>query len=282
MSPDLLAAILALVAAGLHATWNAMIKVRGDRLIAMTILSVAGGLCSVPLIVFGGPIDLRSLPFLLGSVFVHTFYYAALIASYRAADLSHAYPLARGSAPLLLTLAAPLWLGETITTPEALGIAMISCGIFALLRLPGGLVANWRMAAYPLATGITIATYTVFDTLGVRASGNPPAYVGWLFFLDTFPILLFVVVRHPMALIATLRTGPWLPALGGVISALGYGMVLVAISFGQAEHVAALRETSVILAALIGTRLLGEPFGPRRVFAAALVAAGAVVLEVGG
>lgn len=282
MSPDLVAALMALVAAALHATWNAMIKVRGDRLIAMTILSTAGGLCAVPIVLFAGPIEPGSLPFLAGSVVVHTFYYGFLIASYRVADLSHAYPLARGSAPLLLAVAAPLWLGETITSAEAAGIAMISFGIFALLRVPGGLIANWRVAAYPLITGITIATYTVFDTLGVRASGNPVGYVGWLFLIDTFPILLFVVARRPIALMATLRTGPWLPALGGVISALGYGLVLVAVSFGQAEHVAALRETSVILAAIIGTRLLGEPFGRRRMAAAALVAAGAIVLEIGG
>ncbi len=282
MSPDLLAALFALVSATLHASWNALVKVRGDRLVVMALMT---GVCAVlgfPLILIFPDIDLACVPFLLGTIAVHTAYYWTLLQSYRFGDLSHAYPLARGSAPMLLTLAAPLTLAETFSAAEIAGVATISIGILTLVGWRRDTMGDWRGIAFPLATGVIIASYTTLDALGVRASGSPYGYVGWLFFLDGILLPAYVLARRPLAMREAARTSAPMLLAGGLAMTVGYGLVLIAFSFGSATHVATLRETSVILAALIGTRLLGEPFGPRRIVAAGLVAIGAIILELGG
>jgi len=282
MSLDLLAALLALGSAVMHATWNALVKVRGDRLVVMALMTGIGTLFGLALVLVAPDIAPACLPYLAGTVAVHTIYYWTLLQSYRFGDLSHAYPLARGSAPLFLALAAPITLGETFSTNEVLGIATISLGVLTLVGWRRAHIGDLRSIGFPLLTGVIIASYTTLDALGVRASGSPYAYIGWLFLLDGIVLPAYAVVRRPLAMRDALRSSAPMLVIGGLAMVVGYGMVLVALSFGSAAHVASLRETSVILAALIGTRLLGEPFGTRRVVAAGLVVLGAVVLEVGG
>lgn len=277
-----LAAALALVSAVLHASWNAIVKVRGDRLVALSLVTFFGGVCAVPMILIAEPMAMAALPYMIGTVVVHVLYFYALIESYRVADLSHAYPLARGSAPLMLALAAPVTLGETLGGAELLGVLGISAGIVLLVRFGKGFFADWRKVAFPLLTGLSIATYSTLDARGVRVAGSPLAYIGWLFVGEAIVFPLYAVLKRPLAMKeAVLGSAPTFIA-GGVMVAAGYGLVLYAFSIGSAAHVAALRETGVILAALIGTRLLKEPFGARRVAAAVLVAAGAMLLELGG
>jgi len=278
---DLIATVLALVAAVLHASWNAAIKVRGDRLMAMAMLCAGSALCGLPFALLADPIDPACFPYLAGTIAVHCLYYVFLLESYRVADLSHAYPLARGSAPLWVAMTAPLFLGENLTLYEAAGIGLVSAGILSLVHAGGGLFRNWRGVAFPLLTGVTIAVYSTFDARGVRVSDSPLGYIGWLFLLDGFPIVAYVLIRKPMALKAAWRENARIGVVGGFVSFLGYGLVVLAMSFSQATHVVALRETSVIIAAGIGAWMLGEPFGPRRILAAALVAAGAIVLKLG-
>ncbi|MGH6717859.1 MAG: EamA family transporter [Alphaproteobacteria bacterium] len=281
MSTALLAALLALGSAVLHATWNALVKVRGDRLVVMALMTAVGTLFSLPVVLVAPDIDLACTPYLAGTVAVHTIYYWTLLQSYRFGDLSHAYPLARGSAPLLLALAAPFTLGETFSANEIVGIATISIGILTLVGWRRAHFGDIRAIGFPLATGVVIASYTTLDALGVRASGSPFGYVGWLFLLDGIVLPVYACARRPLAMRDALRTSTPMLVVGGLAMVVGYGMVLVALSFGSAAHVASLRETSVILAALIGTRLLGEPFGTRRIVAASLVVVGAIVLETG-
>jgi drug/metabolite transporter (DMT)-like permease len=279
---EALAAALALGSAVLHASWNALIKVREDRLTGMAFIAVVCGVCGAPFIAFAPPMAAAAVPYMAATVMVHNFYYWFLLESYRVSDLSHAYPLARGSAPMIVAVAAPFALGENLSPAEFAGVAVISLGIVVLVQGVGSLFAEWRRIVFPLATGATIATYTSLDALGVRASDSPFAYVGWLFLLDAVPLPLYALLRRPIAAMQTTRRNWRILSLAGFIAFLGYGMVIVALSFGSAAHVVALRETSVILGALIGTRLLREPFGPRRVFAAALVACGAALLEASG
>lgn len=270
---------MVLAAAVLHASWNALVKVGGDALVRLALVNATAAFCALPLLPFVEVPAAASWPYLLGSILIHQFYYLFLVLSYRVGDLSHVYPIARGSAPLLVAVGAYLLAGETL---NGLGIiaVLIICG--AILSLAFG--GDWRQGVskpvlFALGTGVTIAAYTVCDGLGGRASDNVLAYIVWLFALDGLPIALFAVYMRRRILLGTLRQS-WRPGvLGGTLALGAYGMVIWAMSLTPMTYVSALRETSVIIAALIGTRLLKEPFGSRRIAAASLVASGVILLQ---
>ncbi|MFQ5784470.1 MAG: EamA family transporter [Alphaproteobacteria bacterium] len=277
MDPLVIALVLA--AAVMHAIWNAVIKLGEDRLMIMAVVIGMGAVLSPALLLSGPPPLPESWRFIALSVALHCVYFFFLIQAYRVGDLSHAYPLARGSAPLLVAAGAALFAGETLNTLELLAVALVSAGIVSLLFAGGyGLSGGWRVIVYPLATGVMIAAYTVADGLGVRLSGNPAAYIGWLFLLSAIPIGLFALHRRRGAALVFLRE-KWKPSVGGGLLAFtAYALAIWALSLGAMAHVSALRETSVVIAALIGTRFLGEPFGRRRLLSATAVAAGVVLL----
>ncbi len=276
MDPIVVVAVLA--AALMHAVWNAFVKVGDDRLMTMTMVIGVGALFA-PALVLSGPAPApASWKFIAISVAIHSAYYYFLIAAYRVGDLSHAYPLARGSAPLMVAAGAAAFAGETLGAAQLAGIAVVSAGIISLMLGGNGFRADWRAIVYPLATGVMIAAYTVADGLGVRLSGNPAGYIGWLFIFSAVPIVAVAVARRRAAFLAGIRRG-WKPGLlGGVLASSAYAMVIWALSQGSMGLVSALRETSVVAAALIGARYLGEPFGRRRVLAAGTVAIGMALL----
>lgn len=278
MDPIVLSLVLA--AALLHASWNALVKAGGDPFVRLAVVNAVGGLCAVPLLFLVGLPAPASWPYLFGSVVVHHAYYLALGYGYRFGDLSHVYPIARGIAPPLVAFAAWAFAGESVGLLGLLAILVISGGIVSLAFTDDGRLVAIRPLALGLTTGITIAAYTLFDGLGGRASGDVFGYIAWLFVIDAVPFSVIVAFRYRR------RLGPalaacWRPAaFGGVLSVIAYGLVIWAMSLTPMAAVSALRETSVIIAALIGTRLLREPFGTRRVLAASLVAAGVVLLQV--
>jgi len=278
MDPIVLSLVLA--AALLHASWNALVKAGGDPFVRLAVVNAVGGLCAVPMLFLVGLPAPDSWPYLFGSVVVHHAYYLALGYGYRFGDLSHVYPVARGVAPPLVAFAAWAFAGEGLGLLGLLAILVISGGILSLAFADDGRLVALRPLALGLATGITIAAYTLLDGLGGRASGDVLAYIAWLFVIDAVPFSVIVAVRYRR------RLGPalaacWRPAaFGGALSVVAYGLVIWAMSLTPLAAVSALRETSVIVAALIGTRLLREPFGTRRVLAASLVAAGVVLLQV--
>src|SRR5690606_31910231 len=198
----------------------------------------------------------------------------------RFGDLSHVYPIARGIAPPLVALAAWTLAGESLGALGLFAILIISGGIVSLAFTSDGRLVAPKPLLFGLATGLTIAAYTLFDGLGGRAAGDVVGYIAWLFVIDAVPFSIIVACRYRR------RLGPalaacWRPAaLGGVLSVIAYGLVIWAMTLTPMAAVSALRETSVIIAALIGTRLLREPFGARRVLAASLVAVGVVLLQV--
>ena len=273
--------ILVLAAAAMHAVWNTLIKVGDDRLMTMAVVMATSSILGPVLVLQGAPPAPESWKFIALSVAIHLAYFLLLIQAYRVGDLSHAYPLARGSAPLLVAGGAALFAGEVLSPAEIAGVAVVSAGIFSLMLSGGyGFRGDWRALFYPLATGATIAAYTVADGLGVRLSGSPAAYIGWLFIFSGIPLVVVAVVRRRGAALDFLRRN-WRPGiLGGVLAFSAYALVIWALSLGAMAHVSALRETSVVIAAIIGTRFLGEPFGVRRVLSAATVAGGVVVLHV--
>jgi len=277
---DPLVILLVLTAAVLHAVWNAVVKVDGDRLMTMAVVIGTTGLLAPLLLLLGPNPAPESWPYIAASAILNNFYFLFLIEAYRVGDLSHAYPLARGSAPLMVAVGAAVFGGESLGVGEVIGIALISGAIISLVFFAGeGRQAGWRPIVYPLLTGLMIAAYTVVDGIGVRLSGSPTGFIGWLFILSPLPIVFIAVARRRRGAIDFLRSR-WRPAvLAGCLNLGSYGLAIWALSLGAMAHVSALRETSVIIAALIGTFVLGESFGRKRVFSAIGVVIGVVIMS---
>jgi len=278
---DPLVILLVLTAAVLHAVWNAVVKIDGDRLMTMAVVIGTTGLLAPLLLLLGPNPAPESWPYIAASAILNNFYFLFLIEAYRVGDLSHAYPLARGSAPLMVAAGAAVFGGESLGAGELAGIALISGAIVSLVFFAGdGRQAGWRPIVYPLLTGLMIATYTVADGIGVRLSGSPSGFIGWLFILSPLPIVLIAVARRRSGAIEFLRSR-WRPSvLAGCLNLGSYGLAIWALSLGAMAHVSALRETSVIIAALIGTFVLGESFGRKRIFSAIVVVIGVVIINV--
>jgi drug/metabolite transporter (DMT)-like permease len=281
LDPGLVA--LLLLAAFLHAVWNALVKSGGDSLVTMALVIFAPAPFCLLWLFFLPPLEPAAVPYVLASLAIHYLYFWVLILSYRQGDLSQVYPIARGSAPALVALGAWLLAAEPLTTQEVIGVAVVSCGIMALsefrrLRRDGGLAPLFLA----LTNGGLIAAYLLVDGLGGRAAGNSLTYTAWLFLTQGPPFLAFALWRRRGrglgAMVPQLGRG----ILGGILSSLSYGIAIWAMSLGPLAHVVALRETSVLMAAIIGACLLKEAFGVRRILAAALIAGGAVLLQVGG
>jgi drug/metabolite transporter (DMT)-like permease len=278
MDPIVLSLVLA--AALLHATWNALVKSGGDPFVRLAVVNAVGGLCTLPLLFLVAPPAPPSWPYLIGSVVVHHAYYLALGYGYRFGDLSHVYPIARGIAPPLVAIAAWAVAGEGLGLLGLLAILIISGGIISLAFTHDGRLVALKPLAFGLITGLTIAAYTLFDGFGGRASSNVLGYIAWLFVISSVPFSIIVAYRYRDRLGPALASS-WRPAaLGGALSVIAYGLVIWAMTLTPMAAVSALRETSVIIAALIGTRVLREPFGTRRVLAASAVAVGVILLQV--
>jgi drug/metabolite transporter (DMT)-like permease len=280
--PELsLGVTLAVLGAALaHAAWNAMVKSSRDVLLDTTMVIVGAGAAAAPLLALVAPPAPAAWPYLAASVAIHIGYYVALIGAYRAGDLSHGYPIMRGVAPLLVALCALAWLGEAPKPAIWAGVLLICGGVLSL-----GLAGfHWRTSrvstGWALLNAVIIAGYTLVDAAGVRLSESPAGYVLWIFLLDALPFPLIVLALRGRALVAYGRRH-WMRGLaGGALSALAYGVALWAMTRAPVAAVAALRETSVLFAALIGAYLLKEGHIGRRVGGAAAVLAGVIALKL--
>ena len=272
-------ALLVLLSALMHAGWNFVVKASADRFLDYTGLAVAGAVVAAVLLPALPLPAAASWPWLATTVFIHVGYYLLLMRAYQHADLSLAYPLMRGTAPVLIALAAPLT-GDTLTPLLLMGIALIAGGI----ALPVGISirrggVSKTGLGYGFAVAAIIALYTVIDGIGARLSGNAVSYTLWLFFLNAWLVMGVAVWRRGTAALAHLRRR-WLFSLMGSVLTMGsYGIVLWAMTQASIPAVAALRETSVIFAALLGTWLLKERMGRWRIGGAALVALGAMAIR---
>jgi drug/metabolite transporter (DMT)-like permease len=276
LSPIVFAVVL--LAAVLHASWNALVKSGGDPYLRLAIVNLTHSVAVLPLLPFVGFPAAEAWPWLLGSVATHLVYYLFLAAGYRVGDLSHVYPIARGIAPPLVALGALALAGEVLSLWGTAAIALVCLGIWVVA---GRGPTSRRPALLALGTGTMIAAYTVCDGMGARASGDVLAYIVWLFLLDGWPFAVFVMLKRGTAGLRTTMARAWKPAIGGgLMSIVAYGMVIWAMSVAPMAYVSALRETSVLLAAAIGTLLMGEPFGRRRILAATLVVAGVAMLQL--
>ena len=267
---------LVLCAALLHASWNALLKSSADKLASLAVMTIGAGLGALPLVLYL-PLPLpASWPYIALSAVLHTGYNLFLIRAYRIGDFSQAYPIARGSSPLLVTLGATLFVGEQMNLMTLLGVILISVGIISLAKIKDGSHLAGPIAA--LTTGAFIAAYTIVDGVGARAAGSALTYCGWLFVLDSIPLTLIYLWRHRRSPFALRVSETWTALGGGVMSLLAYGIVIWAVTLAPMGTVSALRETSVLFAALIGSLFLGEKLSTRRILSCLLITFGAIVL----
>lgn len=273
---------LAVLGAGLlHAGWNALLKSAGggDPLLDTATIVTGGTVCSLVVLPFV-PLPLAaSWPFAFASAVVHLGYNLTLAQAYRTGDLSFAYPLMRGTAPLLVTLLGVVFLRELPPAQVMLGILLISAGIVGIAFAQRH--HHPRAAVYwALGNAVIIAVYTLIDGAGVRVAGNALSYVVWLSFIDGIIFLAWVRIGRGTGAMTYISVQWRRGLLGGFCSVAAYAIVLWAMTRAPVAAVAALRETSVLFAAIIGTVLLKEGFGIARLIGAASVVAGVAALKL--
>ncbi|ASU82168.1 EamA family transporter [Nocardiopsis gilva YIM 90087] len=279
MSPAILAAVLG--AALLHAAWNAIAHAITDRLLGFALIGASGMVCGGALAVATGPPAPEVWPLLLGSALVHVVYMSLLMLSYRTGEFGQVYPLARGTAPWVVALAATVVIGEALPPVHLAGVLVISAGLMALV-FAGGRPRPGQAPALvaAVATGLAIAAYTVLDGSGARLSGDPVGYLAWLMLLQGPVFMIVAVITRRGRLVEQLRPIWRVGALGGALSAGAYGLVLWAQTQGALASVAALRETSIVFGAIIGAIAFKESFGHVRSISAIAVVTGIVLLAL--
>ncbi len=275
-----------LCAAMLHASWNAMIKSGGDKAADTALMTVAGAVVSLPFLLWVGLPNRSAWPYLLASLVIHIGYYIALVEAYEHGDLGLTYPIMRGFAPLLVALGSSAFIGEAPSAAAWLGIVGIAVGVGLVgLAHPGEALHHRRALLFAFANAALIAIYTTVDGIGVRVNGGAARYVLMLFVLDGFFYPVLVWLRRGTveraALVAYARKRWPVAALGASASIGAYGIALWAMTRAPVASVAALRETSVLFAAVLGTVLLNERFGLQRAIGTGVIVAGVMALRFG-
>ncbi len=274
---------LVLLAALIHAFWNAVVKNAGDRALTMTLIHFTGAVIALLAVPFVGFPEPAVWPYLLLSVVLHTIYYIFLLLSYRVGDLSEVYPIARGTSPLLVVIFALVMAGEVPTEGVVVGVSLVSLGIISLTFAKGRLSrAGLAPIALAMTTGLMIASYTVVDGLGVRSGTSAWSYIVWLNLLEAVPITLWAAACRRKEIKPFLSENWKTGVLGGALALLAYGAALYALNQGAMAHVSALRETSVLFATIIGAIVLKEGFGWRRIAAALVITTGIIIMQVFG
>ncbi len=270
-----------LLAALLHASWNAMIKGGGDVLHDTAGIVFGAMLIGLPLVLVVPLPPPQAWPFIAASVAVHLAYYWLMISAYRVGDLSLVYPLMRGVAPLITAVAGIVVLGELPPGIAWFGMVLISGGVFALSFRALGHAPSRTAIAFALANAAVIALYTLIDGKGARVSGNAWSYIVWLFVLDGIPFTWWMLATRRASFIAHLRQRSRRALLGGGLSAAAYAISVWAMTKAPVALVASLRETSVLFATLIGARMLKERLSPRRWGGVIAVVFGVLALKAG-
>lgn len=274
-------ALAVLFAAFLHAGWNALVKSGRDKALDTAAQNLIGWPLALAVLALTGLPAPEAWPWLAASAAIHVAYFALLAAAYRHGDLALTYPLMRGTAPLLVALVSASVFAEPLSAPAWAGVAGVCAGVLALGMSRHALESR-RAVALALANSVVIAAYTLVDGQGARASGNAAGYVAVLFMLNALPFGLFVASRRGLAASwRHLRGRAPLAAAGAAASLASYGIALWAMTRAPVASVAALRETSVLFAVLIGSWGLREAFTARRAWGAAAILAGVLALRLG-
>lgn len=271
-----------LFAALCHAGWNALIKVGLDPLSTTTLISLGSGLVALLFLPVVGLPALAAWPWIVASVVIHLFYFAALIEAYRTGDLGQVYPIARGAAPLMTASVTTAFVGEKLSLIGWGGIVALVAGVFLLSAHGERDLAriDRRAVGFALLTALTICAYSVVDGIGGRLAGDPHAYSAWLFAGIAVVMLPYALWRDGRDVIPAMRTY-WRRGLaGGALQLLSYGIAIWAMTLAPIAIVATLRETSVLFGAVIAVVVLKEPLRAMRIAAALLIVCGLVLIRL--
>ncbi|MDQ0998715.1 drug/metabolite transporter (DMT)-like permease [Phyllobacterium ifriqiyense] len=273
--------LVVLFAALMHASWNAVVKSEGDKFLNTVVVVTSAGLIAAVCLPFLPAPAPESWPFLAASGVAQVIYLALVAAAYRSGDMSHAYPIMRGTAPLIVALASGPLVGEVLSLQKWIGIALICAGVLALaLESRRRVGANRATTILALVNAVVIASYTLIDGLGVRHSGAPAAYTMWVFVLNAVPLLVWTLIMRRGELWPHFVKRTRLATIGGVGTLGSYGLALWAMTMAPVAAVAALRETSILFAVAISAFILKERIGSKRLAAVAFIAAGAAVMRI--
>jgi len=274
--------MLILLAAVLHAGWNAIVKMHGDRLVVMGLIAAAGGIIFLPgLFLFPAPSP-QVWPILLLSIAIRCLYSFFLCYAYDNGDLGQVYPIARGTAPLLVAIGAFIIVGENLSLVASLGILCLVAGVLSLIfDRSTSLKHNKHAVIYALLTSVCIAAYTVVDGIGVRNSGSVMGFAAWLTVGDGIFLFLLAAVLRGRAVVRVARENFSACCLGGLMQAGAYWIIIIALATAPMAMVSALRETSVLFAAILSTVLLKEGLSVWRFISASLITFGMVIMRSG-
>jgi phosphonate utilization associated putative membrane protein len=277
--------LIVLFGAALHASWNALIKSGADKSLDTALIHVLGVFMAIPIVAFVGFPRAEAWPYALASLVIHIGYYIALVGAYKHGELGLTYPIMRGLAPLLVACASATFIGESLRPLAWIGVLAVSLGVVTvgLSRSAATSGHPGKALRYALANAAIIALYTVVDGLGVRASQNALSYVATLFLFDGIPYFLIVLWQRRAAhkpMFTYLRARWKIASIGALASFGSYGIALWAMTRAPVATVAALRETSVLFAALIGALLLKEGFGVQRAAGTVLIVIGVMTLRL--
>jgi drug/metabolite transporter (DMT)-like permease len=283
VSPTLLAIVLGLLSALTLAAANMSVKMGSDILVGRALLSSSAALMVAPAAFFVPLPDAWTWGALLLAVPAHYAYQLCLIGALRKGELSLVFPVMRGAAPLLTAAAAFLLLREGLPPLALAGLVVATGAVLAFAAPPRGTLLrhhpDGRAIAWALATAVGVALYNVADARGVRGAPDPFTYIVWIFILDSLCITCTALLRRRSALRRVVAEKWRFGVAAGFLSILSYGSAVYAFSLMETARVSALRETSVVFAALMGSILLKEAFGRRRIAAALALAAGLVAMQ---
>jgi drug/metabolite transporter (DMT)-like permease len=277
MTASVLLAVL--LGAFLHASWNLLVKAGRDTRVATAGVYISAGLLAGLALPFLPAPASASWPYIAASTVIEVVYGILLAAAYRVGDLSHAYPLMRGTAPVLVAIGSVPLIGEQLSGRVWIGVALVSCGILSMIfdaRLRGHSATATRLA---LLNAFVIAAYTTIDGLGVRISGQPIAFSLWLFLLVALPWLIWATVRSRTPRWANVRRQIPSAALGGACSLGSYTLALWAMTRAPVAAVAAVRETSIVFGTVLGAIVLRERVTRVRALAVVAIALGVWVIR---
>jgi drug/metabolite transporter (DMT)-like permease len=269
-----------ILAAFLHAVWNAMVKNEDNKYLAVTAIVLGHVPVSVLIILLTPIPSVESIPFIILSALLHIGYEWYLLSAYRFGDLTKVYPIARGTAPILITIVSLIFLGVALSNFEILGIFIISLGILSLSLQGAKGIKNRSAVIYALVTGFFIMGYSITDGYGARVSNSFLSYMGWSFILNAtiFPIILKINNKSEI-ITKIFREGKKIFFIGGTLSYIVYGIVIWGFTQAPIALITALRETSIIFALLIGTFFLKEKFTLLKVIATFIIFFGVALLK---
>ena len=269
-----------ILAAFLHAVWNAMVKNEDNKYLAVTAIVLGHVPVSVLIILLTPIPSVESIPFIILSALLHIGYEWYLLSAYRFGDLTKVYPIARGTAPILITIVSLIFLGVALSNFEILGIIIISLGILSLSLQGAKGIKNRSAVIYALVTGFFIMGYSITDGYGARVSNSFLSYMGWSFILNAtiFPIILKINNKSEI-ITKTFKEGKKIFFIGGTLSYIVYGIVIWGFTQAPIALITALRETSIIFALLIGTFFLKEKFTLLKVIATFVIFFGVALLK---